>query len=133
MSTIDSNKLVARRYLEQFWNGSDPTMIDEIAVADVVVHPTSGETLQGRDVLVQRHADLHFAVEDMVGEGDRVLVRWAFAGKHIGAIMGAKPTGKQISVGGMNLFHFAGGRIVEFWVNADDLGEMQQLGVVPVS
>ena len=79
MSIIDSNKIVARRYLEQFWNGDDPAMIAEIAVADVIGHPTPGETLQGRDILVQRHAGLrriygdpHFAVEDLIGEGDNV-------------------------------------------------------------
>ena len=52
MSTVDSNKIVARRYLEDFWNGDDPAMIAVIAVADVIGHPTSGETLQGRDLLV---------------------------------------------------------------------------------
>jgi predicted ester cyclase len=137
MSTVDRNKTVARRYLEDFWNGDDPAVIAEIAVEDVVGHPTPGETLQGRDILVQRHAGLRriygdprFVVEDLIAEGDKALLRWSFTGKHIGPIMGAAPTGKQISVGGMNLFQFAGGKIVEFWVNADDLGELQQLGVV---
>ena len=140
MSTVDRNKIVARRYLEDFWNGDDPAMIAVIAVADVIGHPTSGETLQGRDLLVQRHAGLrriyddpHFAVEDLIAEGDKVLLRWSFTGKHVGPIMGVAPTGKQIRVGGMNLFQFVDGKIVEFWVNADDLGELQQLGAVPTT
>lgn len=140
MSNIATNKTVARRYLEEFWNGDDPTMIAEIAVEDVIGHPTPGETLQGRDILVQRHAGLRriygaprFIVEDLIAEDDQVLLRWSFTGKHIGPFMGVEPTGKQISVGGMNLFHLAGGKIVEFWVNADDLGELQQLGVIPTS
>ncbi len=138
MATVDSNKLVARRYLEQFWNGNDPAVIAEITVADVIGHPTPGETLQGRDILVQRHAGLrriygdpHFVVEDLIAEGEKVLLRWFFTGKHIGPFMGAEPTGKQISVGGMNLFQLVDGKIVEFWVNADDLGELQQLGALP--
>jgi len=88
----------------------------------------------------QRHAALRqvygeprFVVEDLIAEDDKVLLRWSFTGKHIGPIMGVNPTGKQISVGGMNLFQMAGGKIVEFWVNAEDLGEVQQLGVVPTS
>jgi predicted ester cyclase len=138
MATVDSNKLVARRYLEQFWNGNDPAVIAEIAVADVIGHPTPSETLQGCDILVQRHAGLrriygdpYFVVEDLIAEDDKVLLRWSFTGKHIGPIMGVNPTGKQVSIGGMNLFHLAGGKIVEFWVNADDLGELQQLGAIP--
>jgi predicted ester cyclase len=140
MSTIETNKIVARRYLEEFWNGDDPAMIAEIAVADVIGHPMPGQTLQGCDILVQRHVGLRriygnprFVVEDLIAEGDKVLLRWSFTGKHIGPIMGAAPTGKEISVGGMNLFQLAGGKIVEFWVNADDLGELQQVGVVPTS
>jgi predicted ester cyclase len=115
-------------------------VIAEIAVQDVIGHPTPGETLQGRDILVQRHAGLrriygdpHFVVEDLIAEGDKVLLRWSFTGKHRGAIMGAEPTGKEITVGGMNLFLLADGKIVEFWVNADDLGELQQLGVLPTN
>jgi predicted ester cyclase len=140
MTTVDSNKIVARRYLEDFWNGDDPPVIAEIAVADVIGHPTPGETLQGRDILVQRHAGLRriygdprFAVEDLIAEDDKVLLRWSFTGKHIGTIMGVEPAGKQITVGGMNLFQIADGKIVEFWVNADDLGELQQLGAVPTT
>ncbi len=140
MSTIDNNKAVARRYLEQFWNGDDPAVIAGIAAAEVIGHPTPGETLQGRDILVQRHGGLRriygdprFVVEDLIAEGDKVLLRWSFTGKHIGTIMGAEPTGKQITVGGMNLFQLADGKIVEFWVNADDLGELQQLGAVPTT
>ena len=140
MSNIDTNKTVARRYLEDFWNGDDAAVIEELAVDDVIGHPVSGQTLQGRDLLKQRHGalrqvygDPHFAVEDLIAESDKVLVRWSFTGKHIGPIMGAAPTGEQISVGGMNLLQFVDGKIVEFWVNADDLGELQQLGVVPTS
>ena len=140
MSAIDTNKTAARRYIEEFWNGDDPEIIAEIAVEDVIGHPSSGQTLQGRDLLKQRHAGLrrvygdpHFVVEDLIAEGDKALLRWSFTGKHIGAISGAAPTGKLITVGGMNLFQFAGGRIVEFWVNADDLGELQQLGAVPTA
>ena len=140
MSTIDTNKTVARRYLEDFWNGDEAAVIEKLAVDDVIGHPVPGQTLQGRDLLKQRHAalrgiygDPHFAVEDLIAEGDKVLVRWSFTGKHIGPLMGAAPTGKQISIGGMNLFQFVDGKIVEFWVNADDLGELQQLGVVLAS
>ena len=57
MSTIDRNKIVARRYLEQFWNGDDPAVIAEIAVAEVIGHPTPGETLQGRDILVSANRE----------------------------------------------------------------------------
>ncbi len=140
MPTHPLNKTIARRYLEDFWNGADAAVIEDLAVEDVIGHPVPGQTLQGRDILKQRHSALRqvysepqFVVEDVVAEDDKVLLRWSFSGKHSGAIMGTPPTGKLITVGGMNLFRFSDGKIVEFWVNADDLGELRQLGVVPAS
>ncbi len=138
MSNPDANKRVVRRYIEEFWNGDDAAVIDEIATPDVTGHPGAGHTLQGREVLKQRHAALrqvysepHFAVEDLIAEGDRVLLRWSFCGRHTGPIMSAAPTGKQITVGGMNIFRLVDGKIAELWVSADDFGELQQLGVIP--
>jgi predicted ester cyclase len=138
MHSTDSNKQVARRYLEDFWNGDDVTVIDELVTPDVVGHPGSGQALHGPEVFQQRHAALrqvysepHFSVEDLIAEGDKALLRWSFAGRHTGPIMGAAPTGKQITVGGMNMFRFVDGKIAELWVSADDLGELQQLGVIP--
>lgn len=140
MPTLDANKAIARRYLEDFWNGDDTGILDELVVDDVILHPSSGQTLRGRDLIKRRHAALrqvyaepHFTVEDLMAEDDRVLLRWIFRGKHIGSMMGEAPTGKMIEAGGMNLFRFASGKIVEFWVYADDLGELQQIGVVPTS
>jgi len=45
--------------------------------------------------------------------------------------MGIPPTGKQIIVAGIEIFHFANGKVVEEWINGDDLGLLQQLGVIP--
>ncbi len=138
MPSTDSNKQVARRYLEDFWNGDDVSVIDALVTPDVTGYPGSGQALQGSEVFKQRHAALrqvysepHFAVEDLIAEGDKVLLRWSFCGRHSGPIMGAAPTGKQITVGGMNLFRFVDSKIAELWVSADDFGEMQQLGVIP--
>ena len=60
-----------------------------------------------------------------------MLIRWAATGTQEGELMGIPPTGRQVTLTGFDLFRIEGGRIVEMWQEADQLGMMQQLGVVP--
>lgn len=136
MST-EMNKSVARRYFEDIWNANSLDAVGEILAPNPVGH-ASGITIKGVDALCDRVGTLHaiydeprFKVEQQVAEGDYVLTRWTLEGRHSGEYMGAKPTGKQVKVTGMNLFRMAGGRIAELWVNSDDLGELRQLGILP--
>jgi steroid delta-isomerase-like uncharacterized protein len=75
--------------------------------------------------------DLHFTIEDMVAEGDKVVVRWIVRGTHRGTFQDIPPTGKAVTLTGISLFRVANGRGVEVWTDADYLGMLQQLGVVP--
>jgi predicted ester cyclase len=134
--SAEQNKVVTRRYFEELWTQNNLAVIDEIIAPDVV-GTSAGQTFRGADTLRQRtknlraiYSDVRFAVEDQIAETEKVLVRWTFRGRHTGEYMGAKPTGKEVVATGMNLFRLAGGRIEEIWVESDDLGELQQLGVV---
>jgi predicted ester cyclase len=76
--------------------------------------------------------DLHFTIEDIIAEGDTVVVRQTARGTHQGDLMGIPPTGKQVSGTGITITRVVNGKAVEDWFNGDDLGLLQQLGVVPV-
>ena len=76
--------------------------------------------------------DLHLTIEDQIAEGDKVVTRWTARGTHQGPFMGIPPTGKRAVVTGIAIDRFANGKFVENWNNGDDLGLLQQLGVVPV-
>jgi steroid delta-isomerase-like uncharacterized protein len=75
--------------------------------------------------------DIQFTTEDMIAEGDTVAVRRTFRGTHKGSLMGIPPTGKQVTTTMMTFNRIANGKIVEGWNNVDDLGLLQQLGVIP--
>ena len=75
--------------------------------------------------------DFHSTIEDVIAEGDKVVTRQTFRGTHTGDLMGIPPTGKQVTMSGIVISHFANGKCVELWANNDDLGLLQQLGVVP--
>ena len=76
-------------------------------------------------------ADRQSTIEDQIAEGDMVVTRWTFRGTHTGELMGIAPTGKQVTVTGISIDRVVGGKIVEEWNEMDDLGMMEQLGVVP--
>jgi predicted ester cyclase len=59
------------------------------------------------------------------------VTRWTGRGTHSGELMGVPPTGKQVTVTGIDIYRVAGGKLVERWGEFDQMGMMQQLGVVP--
>jgi predicted ester cyclase len=75
--------------------------------------------------------DFNATIDDVVAEGDRVVIRMTFRGTQTGEFMGMPPTGKSISVGVIDIFRIAGGKIVEHWGQMDSMGMMQQLGAMP--
>lgn len=77
--------------------------------------------------------DVHvvFDDDDMVGEGDKVAVRYTIHGTHQGDFMGIPATGKKVAFTGNTILSFSKGKCVERWNNVDQLGLMQQLGVIP--
>jgi predicted ester cyclase len=74
--------------------------------------------------------DLRLTVEELFADGETVAARWSCRGTHKGELNGIAPTGKQISITGISIARFTGGKMVDGWVNWDALGLMQQLGVV---
>jgi steroid delta-isomerase-like uncharacterized protein len=74
--------------------------------------------------------DLHITTNDLIAEGDNVTKVWTVNCTHNGELMGIPATGKQIEVKGIEVLRVADGKIAENWVSMDNLGMMQQLGVI---
>lgn len=75
--------------------------------------------------------DKRYTIHDMVAEGDKVVARWALEATHKGDYMGIPATNKQIALTGIYIIRLEDGKQVEWWLEADFLGLMQQLGVIP--
>jgi predicted ester cyclase len=120
----EENKALIRRYFEALSGKDKPLEIVNIYVADKELkdHIVMFEAAFPRYQLI---------ADDMVAEGDKVAVRATFKGNHKGELMGIAPTGKEVTVPLMLIYSIENGKIVEHWMNADQLGLMQQLGVVP--
>jgi len=74
---------------------------------------------------------IEFVVDEIFGVDDRIVKRWTFNGTHTGEFSGVPPTGKRITVSGVSVSRLANGKIVEELDYMDDLGFLQQLGVMP--
>jgi steroid delta-isomerase-like uncharacterized protein len=81
-------------------------------------------------LLLEAFPDLHLTVEDMIAEGDKVVVRNTVTGTHRGEYMGLPPTGKSVTYDEIFIFRFVNGRIAETWGVVDVLSQMKQLGVI---
>jgi len=139
MST-EEIKALARRWFEEANKGEAAfmTVIDELHATDIVGHGGGGEETRGlkdlkRDLMEWYSAfpDLHFTIDDMVVEGDKVAIRYTWTGTHTGEIKGIPPTNKKVTMWEVEIDRIAGGKFAEIWARYDTLGLMQQLGIVP--
>ncbi len=140
MST-EENKAIARRLYETFNRAvstGNMSLLDEVIAANGVDrNPAPGQApgLEGvKQVFDQFRAafpDFTFTVEDMIAEGDKVASRISTRGTHKGDFQGIPATGKQVTQTGIDILRIAGGKVVERWGEFDNLGLLQQLGVVP--
>jgi steroid delta-isomerase-like uncharacterized protein len=141
MST-DQNKARLRRVFEEGWNQGHLAVFDEVLAPDFLYHDPDAPTIRTcedyKHYVTEIHRvfpDLHLTIEDVIAEGDQVVVRWTLQGTHTGNIttpMSLPATGKQVSMAGISIDRFAGGKVVESWQQGDTLGMIQQLGLLPV-
>ena len=69
-------------------------------------------------------------MHDVTHEGKKVVLRFTFRGTHQGEFMGVAPTGKQVTMAGIDIFRIADGKIAELWNQEDVLGMLRQIGAI---
>jgi steroid delta-isomerase-like uncharacterized protein len=135
--SIEDNKSIVRRFFGEGPSKGDLIAADELLASDFSLHVPlpSAPGIQGmNDVITACRAafeHLNVTVEDMVAEDDKVAARFTARGIHKGAFMGLPPTGKPITMTGIEIFRIENGKIAEIWGEANLLGLMQQLGILP--
>ena len=75
--------------------------------------------------------DLKQTIDDAFAEGEKAVLRFTITGTHQGELMGLPPTGKQVAVSGIAMFHIVGGTVAELHEIFDQMGLMQQIGAMP--
>jgi predicted ester cyclase len=135
--SIETNKALVRRFYDQVLNGRRMEAIDELAVTGYHEHDPLPGQREGRDGLKDRVSMLieglapTFTIEDVVAEGDRVVVRWTNSARHVGDFLGIPPTGRSCAIAGIDIYRLQDGRLAEHWHVIDQLAMLQQLGLMP--
>jgi steroid delta-isomerase-like uncharacterized protein len=111
-------------------------VIPAIFAPEFIVHRPEGDMplegfVQYQISRLKAFPDFSCTVEDIIAEGQKVMVRFIIRGTHLDMFRGIPATGKKIEMGGISIGRCAGGKIVESWSYADTLGMMQQLGMIP--
>ncbi len=139
MST-EANKAIVVQLYEEIFNKGDLDLADKLIAPNAITHdpqlpPSVPSGPQGLKAVVtmlrSAFPDDHHTLEDLVAEGDKVVVRTTHTGTHRGTFLGLPPTGKHIANTSIHIFRIASGQLVEVWANRDDLGLLQQLGAIP--
>jgi len=136
---VAANKALFKRFHEAANTGDFDFLaktIDEVVAPDAVIRTPLPIEATGADALKQIWAmllriypDIHLMVEDLIGEGDKVVGRTTVTGTHRGEFMGVAPTGKSVTYNEMFIFRIADGRVVETWGVVDVYAQMKQIGV----
>jgi steroid delta-isomerase-like uncharacterized protein len=135
----EQNKAVVRRMVDEVFNKGNLRLIDEIMAPDFVEHEQLPPGIPGgREGVKQLTAsfrssfpDFKATIEDILAEGDKVVIRMTWRGTQKGEFMGIPPSGKMVNFGVIDIIRIAGGKFVEHWGQMDMMGMMQQLGAVP--
>ncbi len=136
--STEANKASVRRFYDEVFNKKNRAAIDEFIAPNHVDHAAPLGLLGGIEgakqtltMYLTAFPDLHFTVEGIIAEGDKVVARLTARGTQQGAFMGIPPTGKQVTVTAIDISRIVGGKSVEHWLEMDTLGLLQQLGVIP--
>jgi predicted ester cyclase len=136
MSSPEQNKQVVRQVFE-FYNHQDMEKAENLFSPKHIFHfpgvpPMDWNSHKQFIIgLSKAFPDLHFKIEDIVAEGDKVAYRLTVSGTHKGEFQGIPPTNKKVSFSSTGVSKIVDDKVAEDWVDADTLGLMQQLGVLP--
>ncbi len=136
----EANKAFVRRTVDEAVNQGKLGVVDELVTTGYVYHGPGGQELRGPEGLRQlitmyrtAFPDLHMSIEGLIAEGDNVVLRWTVRATHKGDLQGIAPTGKKVTVTGIAVSRFEGGKIAEEWESFDQLSMMEQIGAVPAT
>jgi steroid delta-isomerase-like uncharacterized protein len=134
---VEENIQLMQRWFQDVWNeGRIQTVYDLLAPNGVARGQRGGESeIRGPEEFVKfvreirgAFPDVKLQVEDILGAGDEVVIRWSAIMTHSGDAFGVPATGKSVRVRGISIARIKDGKIIEGWDNWDQLGMLAQIG-----
>jgi len=138
--SVEENKEVVRRFVEEVLQKHNLSVIDDIISEDYLLHDPDGRQIKGPEgfrQLAQNNLvgfpDVWYTINDIIAEDDKVVVRYTRTGTHTGEYRGIPPTGKQTTLPVAFFYRIADGKIIEAVGYSDSIRLLKQLGVSPTN
>ena len=137
---MTENSNLVRRFVQEFVNQRNDATLETVVANDFMcyvggVASTASEGLQTavRRIRVLRTAfpDYRISIDDLLVDGDKVVMRYRGHGTHRGPLGTVAPTNKAVTYTGIAIYRISNGKITEEWTEYDSLGLMQQIGAIP--
>jgi steroid delta-isomerase-like uncharacterized protein len=128
------NKVLVRRLFEEGMNRAQGAVFEQLVGPEYVDATGERGPNAFKQVMSRLHTafpDLTYVIDDILGEGDEVAVRWHWTGTHRGAFRGVPPTERSVTNTGTAIFRVRDGKIIAAALETDRLGFLQSIGVVP--
>jgi len=132
--TQDENKRHVEKLFDDCFSRGELSLLEELVSPDYVNAQGERGPAGFRGITVGLRTafpDIHYTLDDLVAESDKVAVRWHWSGTHRGQFRTFPPTGKAVTNAGSGIFRFKDGKIVAAAIDTDRLGFLQQIGVIP--
>jgi steroid delta-isomerase-like uncharacterized protein len=137
--STDQNKALVRRFYDAI-DGGDLAALDQFVADDYIDHNPGAPGLapgiaglrQFFTISLNGFSAFRHTIDDQIAEGDKVVTRLTATGVHSGDIFGFPATGKRVAMTSIVVHRIADGMLAEHWSQSDNLGLLQQLGVLPV-
>ncbi|MEO6467996.1 MAG: ester cyclase [Acidimicrobiia bacterium] len=120
----EENVIAVRRLFDAFYAADDAAMAELIG-DDFVTHAPGGGTGDAAEWTAMAHQigdaipDIRTDIDDILGSGDKVAVRYTSRGTHTGELFGVIPTNRPLTMSGIEIYRMSSGRIVECWGQYD--------------
>jgi steroid delta-isomerase-like uncharacterized protein len=127
--SVEANKAFVQRYVEEPWNKGNVGALDELCGADFNGGYGGIQALKAAITSYRESfPDLHFTVEEVIAEEDKVAYRWTARGTHQGEYAGIAPTGKPITVTGITIPRIVDGKVIQDRAETSISSFKEQLG-----
>jgi predicted ester cyclase len=128
-----ANKELVRRFYREVYVDWNMALVDEVVSPEFTSHDWPEDGPKGPQAFLNYYAairsalpDARYEADDLIAEGDRVVVRWRLLGTHKGAFQGIAPTGGPIVLKGIAIYRVEDGRLAERWVVSDLYGALEE-------
>lgn len=131
-----ANKELLRRFYKEVYVNWNMALADDVISPQFISHDWPKGTTGPKafrdyySAIRAALADARYEVDDLIAEGDRVVVRWRLMGTHKGAFRSIAPTGRPITLKGIAIYRVERGKLMERWVVSDLYGALEESGAL---